>query len=1008
MFCAVSRRTWLIGLALTLFACESEAPAYVAWANVCVDTDRDGFGPRCALGPDCDDADPLVHENCRPCAKPAEGCACESDTPSVDCTLPAELTQKGSLLCNVGTRFCRDGQWTACEGIRSFQAPPAGEYLGQITQALVENGGVTCDPCHPDCFRYDESFDGGTSDGGLSPGSGGGITLTSTTTESTTSEQPLLNDVECTPGVAPDFDCDGIPDEFDAYPYEPPFESNFPTIFMDLAPGESAQSSFDLRFYLNTADIYFYLDMTGSMEPERDNLIAGLTTGNFFPNGGAEVECADRDFDGFPDNYLKERGIAGNIACMIRDADFGAGWFRDIPFKGPYAGNQKIDVGYYDTEIFQNRQDITGNVDSVLAALRGFQAVKNYNTPEGGVLGMWALATGGELYAGWDRPGVPKRVGCPAGTWGYACFRDDAVPILVHITDMPMQNGPPTASGLISGGSIPEHAGGLPSHPLNYDDAVLSGMTAGTEGTFRNLMMTAEGFADAEIVGAADAALLTYTGDNTAMRADLNYAKVGACPSGSAWSATDEAAPDVVFHFKVASEKAITLSSRGTSFNSTLLLMKADASRTVLGCADNNVSRDKMSFDDADITQTLPPGEYFAVLKGYTSTARGRYQITIGDRSLETITKFAPPTWMGPAGDGVGGIREALKARGIRIITVRSSTNPELEEQAKRMAVETGATSRAGAPLTFAIDKQGTGLGTGIVDALNLLTGNLAMDVSVQLVEEPDNPSPSFLFHVEAIDQPGDSCDSPVDSDNDPQGIPDKHIACRPGAAPRFRVTFENPPEPNNVPLNPDDPNGGYHMRLELIGDGQYVVDQIPVYIIPADVVPPPIQTTYSESGTYTQDIQAGCDGTSAPVWRSLHWNATVPTDTKVDWQICTADSLEELELCPLRSAGILTSGASCTLSAECENGYCDASGVCHTVTGPSCASSVDCGTGGSCVNGACMWSQNPIDLKPALVGGMQGKKIARVRAVLHSDATRQQAPTVHDWRIDYFCTPQI
>ena len=46
---------------------------------------------------------------------------------------------------------------------------------------------------------------------------------------------------------------------------------------------------------------------------------------------------------------------------------------------------------------------------------------------------------------GHESASIPERLGagCPANTFGYPCFRDDAIPIVVLFTDDPMNNGPP-------------------------------------------------------------------------------------------------------------------------------------------------------------------------------------------------------------------------------------------------------------------------------------------------------------------------------------------------------------------------------------------------------------------------------------------------------------------------------------------------------------------------------------------------------------------------------------
>jgi hypothetical protein len=85
--------------------------------SACIDRDGDGFGEGCSEGADCDDNDDTVFEQCGACLDTAEGCLCEPGTAPVTCTLAAEPDSK---LCKTGLRSCRDGVWTACEGIAQF------------------------------------------------------------------------------------------------------------------------------------------------------------------------------------------------------------------------------------------------------------------------------------------------------------------------------------------------------------------------------------------------------------------------------------------------------------------------------------------------------------------------------------------------------------------------------------------------------------------------------------------------------------------------------------------------------------------------------------------------------------------------------------------------------------------------------------------------------------------------------------------------------------------------
>jgi hypothetical protein len=86
----------------------------------CVDADGDGFGVDCKAGADCDDADDTVFEDCSPCSQPDEGCPCAGAEQPVMCKLDPVQVPSGSLLCKDGMRYCRDGAWTDCMGVATF------------------------------------------------------------------------------------------------------------------------------------------------------------------------------------------------------------------------------------------------------------------------------------------------------------------------------------------------------------------------------------------------------------------------------------------------------------------------------------------------------------------------------------------------------------------------------------------------------------------------------------------------------------------------------------------------------------------------------------------------------------------------------------------------------------------------------------------------------------------------------------------------------------------------
>lgn len=125
------RRAWigyvLGGLVLSACGADADAPSgddedeelLGQDPDPCIDRDEDGYGFECAKGPDCDDADDTIFEGCI-CPFAKEGCGCDPTAEPVMCELPKSAVINGRL-CKTGMQYCRDGVWTACEGIAVFQ-----------------------------------------------------------------------------------------------------------------------------------------------------------------------------------------------------------------------------------------------------------------------------------------------------------------------------------------------------------------------------------------------------------------------------------------------------------------------------------------------------------------------------------------------------------------------------------------------------------------------------------------------------------------------------------------------------------------------------------------------------------------------------------------------------------------------------------------------------------------------------------------------------------------------
>jgi hypothetical protein len=165
-----------------------------------------------------------------------------------------------------------------------------------------------------------------------------------------------------------------------------------------MMPPDPPRDTLDFATDIRVADIYFAMDTTGSMGTTITSLRTGLSTPG--------------------------TGLIDRVRAAIPDTWFGVGDFRDN----------------YDTWVYRHVQDMTVSTADAQTAANSLVAGGGGDIPEGDVPTLYSIASG----LGVVDPGatdIPDRMGCPAGTWGYPCFRDGAVPIVVLMTDAPFHNG---------------------------------------------------------------------------------------------------------------------------------------------------------------------------------------------------------------------------------------------------------------------------------------------------------------------------------------------------------------------------------------------------------------------------------------------------------------------------------------------------------------------------------------------------------------------------------------
>jgi hypothetical protein len=413
-------------------------------------------------------------------------------------------------------------------------------------------------------------------------------------------------------------------------------------------------------------------------------------------------------------------------------------------------------------------------------------------------------------------------------------------------------------------------------------------------------------------------------------------------------------------------------------------------------CDDNSSTH-----NTSKIQRTLDPGTYYVALKGKTGSDHGPYQLTVGTGATHA-SYYEPPTWSDTL--------SAVQASNAHVISILSCQDDpdygnddgdcnETRSQAQALANASDALGDELEPLVFDINGDGAGLSRTVVNAIAELSNYLEMDVKVVVAFEP-NDNPGFLITVRAIDQAGDGCSGLI-------GI--EHQNCTPGASPRFTIDFENPLGAP-VPLNPDDENGGWQFRADLIGDDQFVIDSVPIYIIPEDVIPNmgPPPPEYLSQGEYWQDSGApGCSGNAAPDWRDLSWNADVYPNTTVNFKACTAQTADGLETCTPKTIATVTGAGTCDATEDCPVGYCDTDiGVCQIARAGNCTESAQCAFNAFCdlTVGKCTYLGQPVYIGAA-IGADNFQSFLRMIIDLSVVEPFDEPPVVHGWEMTYYCS---
>ncbi len=211
-----------------------------------------------------------------------------------------------------------------------------------------------------------------------------------------------------------------------------------PDDFIVVLPynGDPEQRDLDFSTDIRVADVFFLTDTTGSMGSELDLVKSTVATPG--------------------------TGMIDRVSETIPDAWFAGGQHDDFPFGGYGAGaDEPLRVA-----ISMTPPERGSDVQSAFQAM-GLHG--GSDGPESSTEALFQLMTGEGNTWMYDGATYTMRryVGdCLDAGWGAACFREGALPIVVHFTDYCSHNGPPGESP-----SCSTYTGITPS-PARWEDAI--------------------------------------------------------------------------------------------------------------------------------------------------------------------------------------------------------------------------------------------------------------------------------------------------------------------------------------------------------------------------------------------------------------------------------------------------------------------------------------------------------------------------------------------------------
>jgi hypothetical protein len=549
----------------------------------------------------------------------------------------------------------------------------------------------------------------------------------------------------------------------------------------------------------------------------------------------------------------------GALKCAIPDLWIGVGDFKEVSYL-PH--NNRYDMAPY-----HHYLDMTDNVQHMVDAVAQMVADFNKDHPEAATQAIYSVVTGkglGDL--------VPNRGACPstpAGRWGYPCFRPGVLPIILLFTDAEMYNGPRLASPTY--GNPP------------FDGTLGLGTRLPPVEQSPNVLYSSDPFTAWDL-GDLSSKSMTVMGSNKNLGNDATTWDKGVCQRGSAFSGYWGDGRDAVIRFSLSDPAEMFVSGEGTAYHTTNVALFDGA----LGYVDCNGGPGGGDYWGR-LTQSLLPGDWYAVSDAAVDTSSsvagrlGNFQLRFHNLTADPLgydswqTANLPITWTT--------VETELLARNVNVVSVVSPNSNGLSglADATALGIATGSVDQSGNPYVQTINADGSGLSTALLDAVRALIGDTRRDIS--FVAE-DNPG-TGVNEVDFVrNVTSNSC--PTSGINNCLGGEGTSICedCLQGAEVGFQFRLGNTSVAQTATPQVFD--------FDMVGfAGAAEIGRIPVR-----VMVPAAGGSYG-SGFYqnSYDSDVVCEmPPERPDWGMLTWIGSTPLDSTVEFEIYTANTLEELD----------------------------------------------------------------------------------------------------------------